>query len=333
MIHFKEIAARYGIGMLLSAPVPVLGGLLHTTYRMDTSEGSFAVKILNPAVMKRPRALENTIRSEKIAAAFRESLPAVSAMESDGCPVSEIGGEYVLLYPWISGKPVFPPKLGPKNAAAIGDVLAKMHEIGETLDGELRADGEPEEDADPDRFEKLLSEASVLTPDAPWLPVLRDSLPTLVSREKAALAAVRLLPETAVSHRDLDPKNVLWENTNPYVIDWESAGPVHPVSELLETLLSWSDDGQGELRRDCFDALLSAYRARRDMNEDLWDAVFAAAPLSRLDWLAYNVRRASGIETADAHDRLVGASEAAKTLRQFGQFEKNLSSLREWLGV
>ena len=29
MIHFNEIAARYGIGMLLSTPTPVLGGLLH----------------------------------------------------------------------------------------------------------------------------------------------------------------------------------------------------------------------------------------------------------------------------------------------------------------
>ena len=54
MIHFNEIAARYGIGMLLSTPTPVLGGLLHTTYRLDAAEGSFAVKILNPAVMKRP---------------------------------------------------------------------------------------------------------------------------------------------------------------------------------------------------------------------------------------------------------------------------------------
>ena len=65
MSHFHEIAEQYGIGPLLAAPSPVLGGLLHTTFRLDAAEGSFALKILNPFVMERPEALDNMIRSER----------------------------------------------------------------------------------------------------------------------------------------------------------------------------------------------------------------------------------------------------------------------------
>ena len=330
MIHFNEIAARYGIGMLLSTPTPVLGGLLHTTYRLDAAEGSFAVKILNPAVMKRPEALGNMIRSEQIAAAFRGSLPAVSALEVDGSPVQKIGGEAVMLYPWISGRPVFPPKLSARHAAAVGDLLARMHGAGETLFGTI--DEKPEKEAPLD-WESLAEEAGSLSPDAPWLPALKAALPDLISRDADARKAASVLEKTALSHRDLDPKNVLWEGANPHVIDWESAGPVHPASELLECLLSWSDDGEGGLSRASFDAFLSAYGAKRDLREASWDAVFRAAPLGMLDWLAYNVKRASGIETADEHDRLAGASEVPGTLRLLALNEKNLGLIREWLGV
>lgn len=46
-----------------------------------------------------------------------------------------------------------------------------------------------------------------------------------------------------ISHRDLDPKNVMWDGMNPYLIDWEAAGPVNPYQEFLEVALYWVDDG------------------------------------------------------------------------------------------
>ena len=38
---------------------PVPGGFLHRMYKVDTETGSFAVKHLNPNVMKRPDAMNN----------------------------------------------------------------------------------------------------------------------------------------------------------------------------------------------------------------------------------------------------------------------------------
>jgi Ser/Thr protein kinase RdoA (MazF antagonist) len=338
MIHFREIAAHYGIGHLLAAPAPVLGGLLHTTYRLDTAEGSFAVKILNAAVMKRPDALDNMIRSEKIASAMRPFIPAVAAIEADGSPVSLIGGEYVMLYPWLTCKPVLPPRVTSRHASVIGDLLARMHCAGEKLylsSPDLCGGSSSEEASGTSgrNWEELLRQAEASAPDAPWLPEFREATPGLISQDGEIRASLPFLRSRALSHRDLDPKNVMWDGTSPYVIDWEAAGDVHPAAELLETLLSWSDNGQGQPEKERFLALLEAYRAIRDISGEPWDAVFAASPDGMADWLAYNIRRASGLETVDAHDRLVGASEVSGTLRLLSARRAALPVIREWMEV
>ncbi len=335
MIHFREIAAHYGLGGLLSAPEPVLGGLLHTTYRLDTPEGSYAAKILNPAVMKRPGAADNMIRSERIARAMAEHIPAVAAVERDGSPLSLIGGEYVMLYPWLTCRPVFPPKIGARHAEKIGAVLARMHEAGAALlrSGTIPAEGSASPSS-PRVWEEEYASAEAAAPGAPWLAPLKEAVPMLDELEERAGKGSPSLTPSVLSHRDLDPKNVLWEGPSPRIIDWESAGETDPAAELLEALLSWSAC-DGQLREDLFRAMADAYRSVRSVEGEPWDAVFDASFRGPLDWLAYNVRRASGQETDPDgnHDRMVGASEVSGTLRALSARIPQLETAREWLGV
>ncbi len=338
MIHFREIAAHYGLGMLLSAPSPVLGGLMHTTYRLDTPEGSFAAKILNPAVMQRPEALSNMIRSEKIARAMAEAVPAVAALESEGSPLSRIGEDYVMLYPWLSCRPVLPPKLSARHTEIMGTTLARMHDAGAALLASGAVPPKADEVVHTEhRWEDILAEAEAAAPGSPWLPPLRDALPLLDELEHRARDAAPRLPLSVLSHRDLDPKNVLWEGALPRIIDWESAGEINPAVELLEVLLYWSDDGAGGLSEAHFRSMLAAYRTLRPAGNEDWDAVFDASFRDPLDWLAYNVRRASGLETAEngdaGHERMVGASEVSGTLRSLSARIPQLKTVREWMGV
>ena len=58
-----------------------------------------------------------------------------------------------------------------------------------------------------------------------------------------------MLSQTMViSHRDLDPKNVMWNGSEPLVIDWEAAGYVNPYQEFLEVLNYWADDGEEQVK-------------------------------------------------------------------------------------
>ena len=265
---------------------------------------------------------------------MKETVPAVAALTIDGCPVQKIGGDYVMLYPWISCHPLMPPRLTARHTAVVGDLLARMHTTGKAL-FDARLIPLPETDGDPGirDWEALFREAEAAAPLAPWLEDLRASLPALCAAEEGIRSARAALPATVLSPRALDPKNVLWDGLSPFVIDWESAGEINPASELLEALLSWSDSGAGGTDEGLFRSLLDAYRAVLVDNDEPWEAVFAASPDGLTDWLAYNVRRAAGIEAADAHDRRIGASEVAGTLRTLAARRAILPVVREWMGV
>ncbi|HIW34166.1 MAG TPA: phosphotransferase [Candidatus Paenibacillus intestinavium] len=42
--------------------------------------------------------------------------------------------------------------------------------------------------------------------------------------ERANNAAKLLANDCIISHSDLDPKNIMWDNNCPTIIDWEAAG-------------------------------------------------------------------------------------------------------------
>ncbi len=75
----KHLMEYLELGTLADETVQVPGGLLHRMYRVRTDKGTYAVKVLNPEIMKRPAALKNTVDSEKIAAAFRNMIAVVAA--------------------------------------------------------------------------------------------------------------------------------------------------------------------------------------------------------------------------------------------------------------
>ena len=78
-----------GLGNVVKDPVSVSGGLLHRMYHVTTSAGEYAVKVLNPNIMQRPHALQNTIYSEKIAKAFEGLIPLIASLEIGGLDTVE----------------------------------------------------------------------------------------------------------------------------------------------------------------------------------------------------------------------------------------------------
>lgn len=82
---FEKMAAQLGLGTISAAPYRVTGGYLHKMFHLETSKGSYAVKLLNPSIMKRPDALENFSRAERLEKILCEhKIPVVAAMEIGG---------------------------------------------------------------------------------------------------------------------------------------------------------------------------------------------------------------------------------------------------------
>ena len=106
----EKFCVEYGLGVDITIPKQVSGGLLHTMYRVETETGCYAVKILNPEIMQRPAALQNMINSEKVSHVLENVVPLVAAMEFNGNPVVELDGTWFMVFDWLNGASVFAPE-------------------------------------------------------------------------------------------------------------------------------------------------------------------------------------------------------------------------------
>ena len=128
--QINKVMKSLYLGEGIGEPTEVKGGLLHKMFRVDTTKGSYAVKVLNSEIMKRPTALNNTIHSEKIAALFADSIPVIAALTIDGKQIHEKDGCFYMVFNWIDGKSVFTPDISQRHCATIGDILGKIFAIG-----------------------------------------------------------------------------------------------------------------------------------------------------------------------------------------------------------
>lgn len=124
-----------------------------------------------------------------------------------------------------------------------------------------------------------------------------------------------------------DSKNVLWNRGEPFIIDWEAAGPVPPALELWEALLNWGRDGGGKLRPDRIAALLDAYRQWNSLPPPDWESVGHAGYAGMLGWLNYNIARSSN-PALSPEERQLGAEQTAITLKEIIEYEEQAPQLR-----
>lgn len=327
--ELEKLAAALGLGELLESPEEIHGGLLHKMYRVATSQGTYAVKVLNSEIMKRPSALQNMICSEKIAANFSREIPAVISLEIGGNRVQELDGKYYMIFPWAEGASVFPPEITEEHCRVIGDILGRIHAANVSGEGAL-----PEEDG-PAMYdwEKYLRTAEQKgLPEAVWCAGYRKAVGDIQAWNKAACDAGESLgANMVISHRDLDPKNVLWNGMKPYIIDWEAAGYVNPFQEFLEVVNYWTGDGKGGIRQEYFDAMTAAYQKHMSLEQADWNSVFAGSVEGMLGWLEYNVKRALGLEAADAEEIRLGGQQVVSTIKDLYDWQVKTGMLKEWL--
>lgn len=297
-----KLCRGQGLGELLATPAPVSGGYLHKMLRVETARGIFAIKALNPDIMMRPEALENMRRGERIndeLGIMNDELNVCASLSG----VVECDGGYFIVYPWVEGRSVFAPEITVEHCRIMGDVLGRIHRA------EVRVPGvEPEMDLRQLFDWSLVEDDRVATWDAAALEGLR-----------------RLRAVQVISHRDLDPKNVLWQGMQPCIIDWEAAGYVNPWQELIELLNYWADDEEKAR------AMIAAYGAHMALHEADWDAALAAGMDGMLGWLHYNLRRAKGLEGSTPQDRTEGEAHVRGTLAELEQYEQRAAFLRRLL--
>jgi len=300
---FAQVAKLCHLGALYCEPCRISGGFMHRMFRLDTESGSYALKLLNPEILKRPDARRNYRRAEKLEKQLRDAgLPVVAALEFDGKKMLSLAGHDFYLFPWIEGKALTPAEVEPHHCRRIGEILARQHSLPcEARPGDLQ----------PLDFQwpALLEEAH-RRKNIPIEEMLEEHCDLLCRiQQETHDAAKRLSPAVCISNGDMDIKNVLWQNGNPLVIDLECLDHGHPEREMLMLALMWAGLETDVWKPDNFRAFVESYTALRGAVRNEPAVLFDSMDVWP-EWLHYNVKRALGIEAQDEEERLLGLKQA-----------------------
>ena len=214
-----DLARRFGLGGAAKlSDGPVARGKQGLVWRLDTAEGSWAVKV------PFHQSGEDEVHS---ATAFQEAacvagVPAPQVRRTtEGCVFATLGGRQVRVYEWVDLRAP-DARLDPDR---IGAVVAAIHRVPATEPSPL--DPWYHEPIGAERWDHLVEQlAEAGAPFARRLAGLRDELVALESWIEP--------PEMLQTcHRDLWADNLLpTAGGGVCVIDWENSGPADPSQEL-----------------------------------------------------------------------------------------------------
>lgn len=220
------------LGELKAQPELLTGGALHTMIKIETSNGAFAIKRLNPHITAKSHFKNAYEHSEQIANEMaKNAIPAVKALSFNNEYVINDNKDHYIIYPYIDGHLLDESKLTLEHARSIGELYSLIHSANIH---HAETDG-----AQYDYFD-----------DAHWVKLIEHSkhsdlialLPVILSWNQAYFQAIPAIKqESVITHRDMHIQNVLWDSqSKPHIIDWESAGLMNPMLEIIGYGLEWS---------------------------------------------------------------------------------------------
>ncbi|MFI5707283.1 phosphotransferase family protein [Kribbella sp. NPDC051620] len=196
----------------------VHGGFANRMYRLDTDQGSFAVKELNLADRRWTYRVEDVFRLER--AAFAAGIPMPEPISAD---------QHTLVHRWVDGEKIPEAPVPEAYAFEIGEILARLH----ALDVEWTEDST--EEPTPQDWPVLAQRAAQT--NQPWAEELASQVDTFLAIAHCVDTCERPGP-VVLTHKDIQPWNLLARNGRPVVLDWELSGMLDLSGELGSTALS-----------------------------------------------------------------------------------------------
>jgi aminoglycoside phosphotransferase (APT) family kinase protein len=229
------------LGVPLRPMIRVHGKASNRTYRLDTDQGSFAVKQLNLDSDWVSRQ-DDVFRLEQ--AAFAAGIPMPEPIFTD---------PEVVVHRWVDGESVPEEPVSTVFAFEIGEILARLHSL------DLVWRHEPTHYPSPRDWPELAEQA--LASGQPWAHDLAGKVDVFLEIARFVNTCERSGP-VVLTHRDIHPWNLLDRDGRPVVLDWEISGLLDLAGELGSTALSLSKGhGFDNIDHTVFRAVIDGYVA------------------------------------------------------------------------
>ena len=311
-----------GLGKVVLPVKPVSGGYMHRMFRAETADGAYAVKYLNPEIMKRSGVMENYRRAEKLEQILEDAgIPVAPALGFGGRKIQELDGEYFYIFRWQEGWITDWQNITAEQCRQAGNIQGRIHALQPA-----EKHTEPEmSDIDWHGFaEEAHRQGSEIA------EILRENERMLYEVQEEMNCARRALPDIeCITDDDMDPKNVMWHDGKPVVIDLECLDYGNPVSSALQLSLQWSGITTCTLDPEKVEAFFEGYLEAYDNGFRDYGSVLGLA-YTWIEWLEYNITRALG-KCQDESEREMGVMEVRNTVSRIRYIRETEDLIRQQL--
>jgi hypothetical protein len=244
----NAIAEAFGLGRPLS-PLTPYSHRSSPTWTLETSDGRFLIKRVEvdgrEAEVARAAEFEQRVASAGIA--VPRPVPPIG--DAVGLSTLVPGFGWLRSYQWINGRDLRPDD---DVAEWLGQTLAAIHAIEAAPAPDRYVYGQP-----PEQWLAWLAAGERL--GRGWAPRLRAGLDEILEISAWVGAALDRAADYVMTHRDVEPWNVLMTPSGPVLIDWDPAGPDSASLETCHAAFAF-----GSLRRTLTTYLAAGGRLRAD---------------------------------------------------------------------
>lgn len=326
-MNIEKFCEKYNLGTVLNI-TKISGGLMHKMFKVETTKGIYCIKVLNPEVMSRNGSYGNFVLSESVSnLAKKNGIPVSSSLDIDGNYLTKLDDLYYMVFDFIDGRVLKDDEITTLNCKKIGNVLAHIHLLDYKELG-----------LEPDiiKCDRLYDwESYINNPNFNKMSYRNVFLYNYKKYNSILKRANERFNESninqAICHCDMDPKNVMWNNDNPIIIDWECAGIANPERELLEVALCWSGFLSNNFNEEKFITIFKEYSKYRCINNIEWFDVICGNLVGRFEWLKYNLDRSLGIVSNDEEEMKLAQNEVVKTIDEINRYLNSIGDMDDIL--
>lgn len=276
----QKVCDHFDLGVLHASSI-MLGGRSHDVRQLKTDRGVFIAKRLlehgnqplNLDVLRNTAAISLVVK--------KHGLPAITPLVKNNDVLFNQAQNVYMVYPFVAARVVQRGVMSVAQCCDVAVFLAKLHNLNLSVPAAAKWDYHYQGTNWKQAYDYFMQ--AHLFSIAPLLERLNATIRSCFSNYIAFKSAI--VSDVVVSHRDVDPYNVLWFLSGDYaVIDWDLAGKIDAAEELMYVAMGFAREADNQFNIAKFTAILQSYSAVRPIKTQEVKPLFYAVLANWLAW-------------------------------------------------